>query len=286
MNITTRTLAITTLLISSICFSSFAHESNNKEGDNLENNSPEFLQSFDLAISNLVNNDFQLGLKSPTLGSMSDNEFAELVKEIRLEKPIDKLSTGDSNVKYDVILQPGHHGRKKGIVGTEGDLVSERALATYVVRNVANKLEEKEYSVLIISADKYLRDDPKTEKYEGLKTGIFLSIHADGSTTPCKSGPSLGYANKEFIFASHTLGWGLAQALGYNYKDFMKDNFTANLSKYYMFRKINSSVFEGIIELGELTCNSEEKQLVENIDAVANNLAHAIEFISQAGREN
>ena len=67
--------------------------------------------------------------------------------------------------------------------------------------------------------------------------------------------------------------------MGYTYGDFKKDNFTANESDYYMFRKVDASLVTGLLELGELTCDHQEEAILTNIPGIAENLAHALQFL-------
>ncbi len=189
------------------------------------------------------------------------------------------MATGDFNVVYDVILQPGHYLRPPGAVGTAGERVSERALVAFITRMVASKLKSRGHNVLVISADHYLIDDEKTPHYEGLTAKAFLSIHADGSVKPCKSGPSLGYREKSAMPAMHQLALAVAIALGYSYRDYENDNFTVNLSNYYMLRKLKTKVVSGILEVGELTCPKSEKAMIEASEDLAANIATALHFI-------
>ena len=47
---------------------------------------------------------------------------------------------GDSNIAYDVILQPGHYQRSSGRTGTEGKYISEQALVAYITNIIATNL--------------------------------------------------------------------------------------------------------------------------------------------------
>ena len=161
-----------------------------------------------------------------------------------------------------MILQPGRYGRPPdpGPVGTSGQLVSERAFVTYVTERIAKRLREDNDTVLIVSADKYLRPTSVNAPFNGLAAKVFLAIHADrGSMRPCSTGPSLGYKSESSLFAMHAIGWSLSAALGYRYADFSKDNYTVNEAKYYMFNKVKADRLTGLLEIGELTCTSFRK---------------------------
>ncbi len=75
------------------------------------------------------------------------------------------------------------------------------------------------------------------------------------------------------------VGLGLADALGYDYADFRKANFTTNEANYYMFSLVHAVRLTGILEVGELTCDRSERELIGSSHAVGNNVARAIDFI-------
>lgn len=241
--------------------------------------SQSFLAGAENALKALRGSDFLEGLEAPSLGAKSADEFAALLGEINTEKAIAGIALGDAKVVYDVIVQPGHYGRKTGLTGASGALVSERALVAFVAAGVAAELRKRGFSVLVVSADDYIRDDASTPAWDGLSAKSFIAIHADGSVNACSTGPSLGYAEGTSPHAMHAIGLGMAQALGYKYADFMRDNFTANAAKYYMFRQVNASGFKGLLEIGELTCAKDEKMLIEYSTLLATNIAHSIDFI-------
>lgn len=234
--------------------------------------SSEFKQSTEASINTLRKAGFSRQLETPALGSIPDDQFGRVLAEIKDEKPIPHVDEPES-VSYDVILQPGHYGRLSGAVGTSGQLVSERALVSYMTGVAAEELRDAHVSVLVVSADHYPR--------QGLRAKVFLAIHADGSDRPCSTGPSLGYQSNSSLLAMHTVGWSLGAALGYGYTDFNRDNFTVNEAKYYMFRQVQADRLTGLLEVGELTCPKSEKQLVGSAHLVGINVARALQFIVQ-----
>lgn len=244
--------------------------------------SDEFLQSLSSSLETLRKNDFENGLETPGLGSMSDEDFEKLVNEIRKETPIREVSKGERGVKYDVILQPGHYGRLSGRVGTAGKWVSERALASYITNILATKLRSYGDSVLVISADQYIRPSSQGGTFDGLTSKVFLAIHLDGNENRCHGKASLAYPKGSLPYPMHAVGWSLADALGYNYTDFARDNFTPNEAKYYMFSQVRAERLTGLLEVGELTCPEKEKQVISSSDAVGQNLAYAVNFIVKA----
>jgi len=250
------------LLMTSACAQTAEHPT-------VSSSSKQFIDSFDSSVELLEKRGFDRDLKSPSLGAITSSSGKALLAAIVAETPI-KVGMGDPGVEYDIILQPGHYGRKTGKVGTSGELVSERALVAYVVGAAARQLGKQNVNVLVVSADQYST---------GLRAKVFLAVHADGSESKCKTGPSLAYEASSSPHAMHAIGWGLAQAMGYVYKDFMRDNFTANEANYYMFGKVKSGTMKGLLEVGELTCAKMEEQLVLNADAIAENLARALAFV-------
>lgn len=189
------------------------------------------------------------------------------------------------DVVYDVIIQPGHYGRTRGATGGEGKLTSgatitERELVAEIGARLASRLIELGLNVAVIKADGFPRP---------LRSYVFLSIHADASVRPCASGPSLGYDDSSDLLGMHLVAYALGTSLGVKYNDFMKDNFTVNLSNYYAFRHMHTNVFEGVLEIGELTCNPKaakaragiRKIPVDTIYArreiIADNLAYALD---------
>jgi N-acetylmuramoyl-L-alanine amidase len=247
----------------------------------VQTSSKEFLDSAG-ALDALKRSGFGQGLETPSFGASSSEQFKALVSEIKAEKRI-QTAVGNKGTTYDVILQPGHYGRMHGKIGTSGHYVLERALAAYITDIVATKLREGGLSVLVISADNYLRPTPG-KAFDGLKTKVFLSIHADGVSPPCKTGPSLAYKAQTSPYAMHAVGWGLASALGYSYTDFRKDNYTVNEARYYMFSQVQAERLTGLLEMGELTCEDSEKKLIANSKLVGANIARALNFVVQAGQ--
>jgi len=186
------------------------------------------------------------------------------------------LGKGDPSKKYNIVLQPGHYLRTPGPgkkLGTSGKLVTEQQLTAFITANVAETLidgdKDKKLNILVISADDY--DRP-------LSTDIFLSIHADGSTKPCTTGPSLGYSSDSSLLGMHALAFALAASLGQTYDDFEEDNFTTNLSGYYALKsmKLPPKGFAGVLEVGELTCPEKEKALIANSLLIAKNVSVAL----------
>jgi N-acetylmuramoyl-L-alanine amidase len=263
----------------------FADEPTDVEHPRITSSSKAFQESLASSMEKLTKAGYADRLETPALGSSSNEEFEKLVANIKAETPIFEVSEGRRDIKYDVILQPGHYGRKVGAVGTTGERVSERALASYVTNVIAKSLRRTGNSVLVVSADNYVRPTFKNGTFDGLRSKVFLAIHADGSVHPCSTGPSLAYQSKTSPLAMHAIGLGLADALGYDYSDFNKDNFTVNEAHYYMFKQVQADRLTGLIEIGELTCPKNEKRLIGSSDLIGLNLARGIDFMVHTSTE-
>jgi N-acetylmuramoyl-L-alanine amidase len=251
------------------------------EHPQITRSSLQFSDSTQSSLEKLKAAGFTNQLETPEFGATAGEQFNALVKAIRAETPVTDVSLGQRWVKYDVILQPGHYGRPPGPVGTSGQLVSERALVAYITNVIATDLRHDGNSVLVVSADRYLKSTGAAANFDGLTSTIFLAVHADGGTVPCKTGPSLGYSSNSSLLAMHAVGYGLSAALGYKYSDFNHDNFTVNEAQYYMFRQVRADRLTGILEIGELTCPNSEKDLISSADLIGRNVARALRFVVQ-----
>lgn len=241
-----------------------------QEETHINKNSREFVNAFHQSVERLDKSGFGDELQSASLGAVSGPEAEALLKKINREDKIDGVSLGNPDTEYDIILQPGHYLRKSGMTGAQGKSVSERALVAHVVGNIYRDLKKHSLNVLVVSADQY---------HPHLKAKVFLAVHADGNVRSCATGPSLGYEKNTSMHAMHAIGWGLSQALGYTYADFMKDNLTVGESKYYMFSKVKTSSVKGILEIGEVTCEAQQDRLIINADKIAANVARALRFV-------
>ncbi len=187
-----------------------------------------------------------------------------------------QFGLGDRNTEYDIVLQPGHYLRTSGATGASGAKTSEQSMASQIVGRMARLLRDRGRTIVVLPADDFRRP---------LKTKVFLTVHFDGADPACSSNSSLGYGDDAHEFASHAFGFALASALGKQPKDFMNDNFTKNLREYYAFKHMNADRFEGIIEVGELSCPAQEEVLIDRAHLVAENLALAVEFMLNIAAE-
>lgn len=248
-----------------------AQDGQNSEEAHPSQSSKDYLSSADSDLNRLIAAGFQDHLQSSALGANSADLLTQNTNKIKSTWESLHTELGATGVTYDIILQAGHYNRKIGKTGTSGALVAEKWVTAYLVKNITDHLlSDGKYTVLAISADDYLPD---------LSAKIFLAIHADGSINQCTTGPSLSYQDNGSTLAMHAIGWGLSQALGYKYSDFRKDGFTVDAANYYMYKKVKAPIMKGLLEVGELTCQKSEQQLVVGIDAVANNVARALSFV-------
>lgn len=239
--------------------------------------SPEFLDKHSDIVAALETSVLSENLGSTGLGAMPSGEFDALVTLIKKEDPIIGISVGARGLEYDVVVQPGHYGRTSGKVGTAGALISERAFVAHIAKEVAAGLSESGLRVLLVPADGVPT---------GIKTKVFLAIHADGSENKCKIGPSLAYSKGTSPYSMHAIGFALSRAFGYDYANFMRDNYTAAEAGYYMFSKMDSSIMEGLLEVGELTCADIEKRLIESSRIIGKNVAAALQYVATTEAAN
>ena len=260
----------TGLVIFLLIFAFQGKDLDDPEHPRIDKSSDEFLKSAPDAIAYLSKSHFEDAVERPALAASSDQDFKDRVHEINQKLIVSDLGTGDPNIEYDVIIQPGHYQRTSGRTGTEGSHVSEQTLVAYLADQIAKNLHHTGEKVLVVSADKYLQT--------GLHGKVFIAIHADGSQPSCKTGPSLGYQKPTTAIAMNFVALGLADALGYDFQEF-RSNFTANETHYYMFGHVKASRLTGLLEVGELTCEKSERDLILNSHAIGTNIARAIDFI-------
>jgi N-acetylmuramoyl-L-alanine amidase len=260
-------------LIVSMATLSCAQNDDDPEVPKIDSASSTFVESTRSSIQRLSDAGFEGDLETPGLGANADEIFNTQLKRIKAESPISTIDKLQKTPQYDVIIQPGHYGRPPGKLGTQGKLVSERALVAYIADVAAQRLRQDKLSVLVISADKYPRPLPPAK--------VFLAIHAEGSENQCRAKASLAYSSSASPLAMHAVGWALSSALGYHYSDFARDNYTPNERDYYMFKTVKADRLTGLLEVGELTCAEREKQLIGSSELIGDNIASALKFIAQ-----
>jgi N-acetylmuramoyl-L-alanine amidase len=251
----------------------WAQSDDDPEIPRIDTASESFVKSTRTSIQRLSDAGFEGNLETPSFGANADEIFNTQLKRINSTVPISTIDELKKGAAYDIILQPGHYGRPPGKLGTHGDFVTERALVAYIADVTARRLRDDGLSVLLVSADKYPRPLPPAK--------VFLAIHAEGTENHCQAKASLAYSSSASPLAMHAVGWALSSALGYRYSDFAKDNYTPNERDYYMFKMVTADRLTGLLEIGELTCASREKQLISSSELIGNNIASALKFIAQ-----
>jgi N-acetylmuramoyl-L-alanine amidase len=163
--------------------------------------------------------------------------------------------------KVDVVIQAGHEGRTTGNTGAEFKLYREEAWNILVADEIARQLKAWDIDVLRVPA-----------KLSFTRAKIALSIHFDGASTPCASGASIGYPNeKSKRFASR---WKKLYSTYFPFK-WHQDNFTPNLRNYYGYQWIIAEKFL-LLELGEITCETQTRWLKPRLKKIAHLIAYAI----------
>ena len=216
-------------------------------------------------------------MKSPAVFVLNINQAEQASSKMKAAKKSFIEDTIDNAVKYDVIIQVGHFPRIRGATGSEGTYIAEQDGTAYVATQIRGLLSETDYKFAVIGADAY-KTGEKIDAQHFFRTKLFISLHLDGSSTPCASSASLGYNPAFGRDQMQLFGVGLAIALGLNAREFMDDNFTPNLSHFYSYRHSNSELAEGIVEMGELSCPEQEIKFLVGADQIAANLFTAIGF--------
>lgn len=220
-------------------------------------------------INSLVSSDVAKALSRPAAFAFGPGELKAFADNAKQSHRNLKTDLGDTSKTYDIVVQPGHFRRTSGATGTQGTYVSEQEFAARVAEKLAGDLRGRGVNVLVIPADNFSKP---------LKAKIFLALHAEGSKFPCSSGPSVGYSDTGDAKGMHGIALALALTLGFDPVKFMRDNYTANLRSYYAFGSMNTTAFKGLLEMGELTCATQEEIMLSRADLLAKNLAVAVVF--------
>ena len=172
----------------------------------------------------------------------------------------------------DVLLQAGHEGLKRNdgsgsapSHGTSGTTRPEHEITPIVTDAAAEILRTHGVSVVRVPAFY-----PKL-----FKVKLGLALHFDGSGRPCSSGASVGYPPGAPIGSNKPTAdlWKEIWGEFWPFK-WMKDNFTKNLSGYYGYRRMNTSIAEMLIEFGEITCPEQDTWLQPRLEWMGGVVAH------------
>lgn len=180
------------------------------------------------------------------------------------------------------LIQAGHEGLYRnqgsgktpshGTSGTPKDGDEEYKLTPIVANKVAELLEAVGYTVI--------REDAFYDRTYSVDVAV--SLHFDGSATPCSSGTSLGYPPGT-PQGSNKPAATLWKAAYWPYFPFrkMEDNFTAALRGFYGYSRTNTTKYEFLIEYGELTCPEQSEWLLNRIadNWLARVTAHALSLM-------
>jgi N-acetylmuramoyl-L-alanine amidase len=208
-------------------------------------------------------------MESPGSIAFSPSAIEQQVTKAKAAHANATVAVGDASGAYDIVIQAGHYRRKKGATGGEGQYVNEQEMSAWVGEMLSENLRARGYNVLFIDADNYV---------EGMRPKIFLSLHTDSSALPCKLGPSVGYDTASDAKGMHGIALALALTMGIDPTAFMRDSYTKGLKSYYAFRDFNVSYFEGVLEMSELSCPSQEEALLSRAELLADNLAVGVHF--------
>lgn len=174
----------------------------------------------------------------------------------------------------DVLIQAGHQGkvRNKGSGtapshGASGTSTPEHQMTPVVADAAESILTNHGVDVVRVPA-------LFPRKFE---VQLGLALHFDGSGRPCSSGASVGYppgvplgSNKPTadLWKSMWSQWWPFQ--------WMKDNFTRNLSGYYGYGWMSTGIAEMLIEFGEISCPEQDSWLQPRLEWIGSVVAHFV----------
>ncbi len=178
----------------------------------------------------------------------------------------------EGTVDADVLIQAGHEGQLRNHGG--GTKPSHGATGL--------KLPEHQMTPIVAdAATAVLREHGVTvERVGGVFPKTFevqlgVCLHFDGSATPCASGSSVGYPPGVPLGSNQPTAelWKTLWQQHWPFK-FMKDNFTANLSGYYGYSRMRTSIAEMLIEFGEISCREQDEWLQPRLEWIGALVAH------------
>ena len=169
------------------------------------------------------------------------------------------MEPGGYVMDADVLIQAGHEGGRRNSgsgtvasVGASGIARPEREMTPIVADRAAELLEQFGVSVVRVPGVFPKRFEVK----------LGLCLHFDGSAVPCASGASVGYPPGRPLGSNKPTADMWKQIWGEYFPfTFMKDNFTRNLSGYYGYGRMSTSIAEMLIEFGEISCPEQDEWL-------------------------
>ena len=164
----------------------------------------------------------------------------------------------------DVLIQAGHEGRPD--CGVEPARLCNNTGApgeigwTPITADAATR-------ALRAAGISVLREPAHLSGPYHVRVAIF--VHFDGSTTPCASGPSLGYPSGSLAkFGLHSRDAAKQWHALYgavNPFAFQPDNFTSHLGEYYGYHHVFASDASLLIEGSEITCAVQRRWQVAHL---------------------
>lgn len=170
--------------------------------------------------------------------------------------------SGSQAIRADVFIQAGHEGRTSGKMGSSSAFGREIDWTPIVADSATYHLRQAGFSVIRAHADW----KPKTD------TELALFIHFDGNAgDPCRTGASIGYDDPSDRPAANA--WKRLYSSYFRYH-WQPDNFTKNLSQYYMFKRTRTRDAELVLELGAIGCPQQALWLRPRLPKLGQLVAH------------
>lgn len=164
-------------------------------------------------------------------------------------------------MRADVFIQAGHEGRTSGKTGAVSQFGREIDWTPVVADAATYHLRQAGFSVIRAHADW----KPTTN------TKLALFIHFDGNAAnPCSTGASIGYDDPSDRPAA--IAW--RRLYSQHFPRWKPDNFTKNLSQYYMFKRTRTSDAELVLELGAMGCPEQALWLGPRLPQLGQLIAH------------
>jgi len=172
----------------------------------------------------------------------------------------------------DVLIQAGHEGLTTGPTGACGSLGCEIDWTPIVANEAARILRNAGVSVIRADANFDLPD-----RTYSVEAAVFL--HFDGSDNECTTTASVGYPTDSELSSHLTEDAEMAAEWKTFYKEFwsfnfMNDNFTDGLNRYYGFYPVTASRGMLLIEFGEVSCLEQAQWLKPRLKFLGGLVAH------------
>jgi len=169
---------------------------------------------------------------------------------------------GNVGNRAEVFIQAGHEGRSSGKIGASS-VYGREIDWTPIVANAATR-HLRQAGISVIRADANWK--PK------VYTNLALFIHFDGiAGDPCRTGASVGYDDPSDRPAA--LAWKRLYSSYFPY-NWRSDNFTRNLSRYYMFKRTRTKDAELVLELGAIGCRKQALWIKPRLEKIGQLVAY------------